>query len=48
MDVLDWLESCEFQRDMYVDLPENTVTYCFCTLDGASAFKRRFVNAPQG
>ena len=48
MDVLDWLESCEFQWDMYVDLPENTVRYCFRTLDDASAFKRRFGNAPQG
>lgn len=27
MDVLDWLEGCEFQWDMYVDLPENTVRY---------------------
>ena len=48
MDVLDWLESCQFQWDMYVDLPENTVRYCFRTLDDASAFKRRFGNAPQG
>ena len=32
MDLLDWLESCEFQWDMYVDLPENTVD-CFRTLD---------------
>jgi hypothetical protein len=29
-------------------LPENTVRYCFRTLDDASAFKRRFGNAPQG
>jgi hypothetical protein len=48
MDVLDWLEGCEFQWDMYVDLPENTVRYCFRTLDDASAFKRRFGDAPQG
>jgi hypothetical protein len=48
MEVLDWLESCEFQWDMYVDLPENTVRYCFRTLDDASAFKRRFGNASQG
>jgi hypothetical protein len=42
MDVLDWLEGCEFEWDMYVDLQENTVRYCFRTLDAASAFKRRF------
>jgi hypothetical protein len=48
MGVLDWLEGCEFQWDMYVDLPENTVRYCFRTLDDASAFKRRFGDAPQG
>ncbi len=48
MDVLDWLESCEFQWDMYVDLPENAVRYCFRTLDDASVFKRRFGSAPQG
>ena len=34
MDVLDWLEGCDFEWDMYVDLPENTVRYCFRTLDG--------------
>jgi hypothetical protein len=48
MDVLDWLDGREFQWDMYVDPPENTVRYCFRTLDDASAFKRRFGNAPQG
>ena len=48
MDVLDWLEGREFQWDMYVDLPENTVRYCFRTLDDASAFKRRFEDPPQG
>jgi hypothetical protein len=48
MDVLDWLEACEFEWDMYVDLPENTVRYCFRTLDDALAFKRRFGDAPQG
>jgi hypothetical protein len=48
MDVLDWLEGCEFQWDMYVDLPENTVRYCFRTLDDASAFKRRFGSAAEG
>ena len=47
MDVLDWLEGREAQWDMYVDLPENTVRYCFRTSDDASAFKRRFGDAPQ-
>jgi hypothetical protein len=47
MDVLDWLEGCDFQWDMYVDLAENTVRYCFRALDDASAFKRRFGNAAQ-
>jgi hypothetical protein len=48
MDVLDWLEGSKFQWDMYVDLPENTVRYCFRTLDDALAFKRRFGDASQG
>lgn len=42
MDVLDWLEDADFEWDMYVDLPENTIRYCFRTLEAASAFKRRF------
>ena len=45
MDVLDWLEGQTFQWDMYVDLPENTIRYCFRTLRDASAFKRRFGEA---
>jgi hypothetical protein len=32
MEILDWLEGCDFDWDMYVDLPENTVRYCFRTL----------------
>jgi hypothetical protein len=48
MDILDWLEGCDFEWDMYVDLPENTVRYCFRTLADASAFKRRFGNASEG
>jgi len=48
MDILDWLEGCAFEWDMYVDLPENTVRYCFRTLDDASAFKRQFGHAAQG
>ena len=48
MDILDWLEGCDFEWDMYVDLPENTVRYCFRTLADVSAFKRRFGNASEG
>jgi hypothetical protein len=48
MDILDWLEGCDFEWDMYVDLPENTVRYCFRTLEDVSAFKRRFGNASEG
>jgi len=47
MDVLDWLEECDFEWDMYVDLPENTVRYCFRTVGDAAAFKRRFGHAAQ-
>ena len=47
MDVLDWLEECDFEWDMYVDLSENTVRYCFRTLGDAAAFKRRFGRAAQ-
>ncbi len=42
MDMLDWLDSATFQWDMYVDLPDNTVRYCFRRLVDASAFKRQF------
>ena len=48
MEILDWLEGCDFEWDMYVDLPENTVRYCFRTLADVSAFKRRFGNASEG
>jgi hypothetical protein len=48
MDVLDWLEGCAFPWDMYVDLPANTVRYCFRNLADASAFSRRFGNASEG
>jgi hypothetical protein len=48
MDVLDWLEGCAFPWDMYVDLPANTVRYCFRNLADASAFSRRFGHASQG
>jgi hypothetical protein len=42
MEVLDWLEDSVFEWDMYVDLPENTIRYCFRTIADASSFKRRF------
>jgi hypothetical protein len=48
MDILDWLEECAFEWDMYVDLPANTVRYCFRTLEDAAAFKGQFIDAPQG
>lgn len=48
MDVLDWLEGCSFEWDMYVDLPENTVRYCFRTVADAIAFKRQFGEARKG
>jgi hypothetical protein len=47
MDILDWLEECAFEWDMYVDLPANTVRYCFRTLRDAAAFKRQFIDAPR-
>ena len=48
MNILDWLEECDFEWDMYVDLPANTVRYCFRSLESASAFKQRFGNGPEG
>ncbi len=45
MEVLSWLEDSAFEWDMFVDLPENTIRYCFRTLDDATAFKRRFGEA---
>jgi hypothetical protein len=47
MEVLEWLEGCPFEWDMYVDLPANTVRYCFRTLADASAFKQRFGHAAE-
>jgi hypothetical protein len=48
MEVLDWLDGCGFEWDMYVDLPANVVRYCFRTIPDASAFKQRFVHAAEG
>jgi len=47
VEVLDWLEGCSFEWDMYVDLPANTVRYCFRTAADASAFKQRFGHATE-
>ena len=43
--VLDWLEACTRPWDMYVDLPANTVRYCFRELEDAAAFCQRFRHA---
>jgi hypothetical protein len=48
MDVLDWLEGCGFEWDMYVDLPANTGRYCFRTFRDASTFTQRFGHVPEG
>jgi hypothetical protein len=48
VDILDWLEERSFLWDMYVDLPANSVRYCFRTLADASAFSQRFGNAQEG
>ena len=47
MEVLAWLDERSFEWDMYVDLPAGAARYCFRTLAGATAFKRRFVYATQ-
>ncbi len=47
MEVLDWLDSSRFEWDMYVDLPENCIRYCFRSLADATSFKQRFKNAQE-
>jgi hypothetical protein len=47
MEVLNWLEGCPFEWDMYVDLAANSVRYCFRTLEDASVFKHRFGHAAE-
>ena len=47
MEVLDWLEGCPFEWDMYVDLPANAGRDCFRTVADASAFKQRFGHATE-
>lgn len=41
--VLDWLDVRLGRWDMYVDLRDQTIRYCFRDLADASAFSRRFV-----
>ena len=48
MDVLDWLEGQSLEWDMYVDLPGNSIRYCFRSMVDAMAFKRRFSDAAEG
>lgn len=48
MEVLEWLDGCDFECDLYVDLPANAVRYCFRTIEDASAFKQRFVHPTEG
>jgi len=42
--VLDWLDARLGRWDMYVDLRDQTIRYCFRDLGDASAFGQRFVN----
>jgi hypothetical protein len=39
MEVLEWLDEAPFEWDMYVDLPENCIRYCFRVAVDAMAFK---------
>lgn len=48
MDILDWLDERSFVWDMYVDLPANTVRYCFRTLQDAALFRQKFGDASEG
>jgi hypothetical protein len=49
MEELDWLEEdSALTWDIYVDLPANTVRYCFRTLVDVAAFRQRFGHAPEG
>jgi hypothetical protein len=47
--VLEWLDACARAWDMYVDLPANSVRYCFHNFVDASAFREKFgqANAPE-
>lgn len=41
--VLDWLDERIGRWDMYVDLEEQTIRYCFDNRKDAAYFRRRFV-----
>ena len=45
--VLDWLDDRLGRWDMYVDLRDQTIRYCFRDLADASAFSRRFVQVSE-
>jgi hypothetical protein len=40
--MLDWLDTSALEWDIYVDLPDNTVRYCFRTFADAATFRRQF------
>jgi hypothetical protein len=44
MEVLEWLDDASLEWDMFVDLPANTMRYCFRTLADATTFKQRFAD----
>lgn len=46
--ILDWLDDRIGRWDMYVDLKDQSVRYCFRELADASAFNRRFVRRAVG
>lgn len=46
--VLDWLDDRHGRWDMYVDLRDHTIRYCFRDLGEASEFKRRFAMREAG
>ncbi len=47
MDVLEWLDDSPFEWDMYVDLPANSIRYCFRSVADTMAFKQRFASRMQ-
>jgi hypothetical protein len=47
MEVLEWLDDAPFEWDMYVDLPENSIRYCFRAAVDATAFKQQFASRMQ-
>jgi hypothetical protein len=44
MEVLEGLDDVSCEWEMYVDLPDNTIRYCFRTLADATTFKLRFAD----